>query len=58
MLFGIFYFYWKNFQFGLSKIDKLEREHRQYLESVKNLAGEVGITFTPHTRKDLEKPSF
>ena len=47
-----------NFALGLSKIDELENEHRELLESIRQLSRSVGVTYTPLIRKDIQKPSF
>ncbi|MDO8624990.1 MAG: hypothetical protein Q7R47_02820, partial [Candidatus Diapherotrites archaeon] len=46
-----------NFQFGMSKIDELESEHRLFLGSVKRLSETVNVSFTPSIRKELYKAS-
>lgn len=41
------------FAFGMSKIDALEDEYRDFLNNVKELCTSVGLTSTPLTRKEL-----
>ena len=47
-----------NFALGMSKIDSLESEHRDFLDSVRKLSETIGIHCTPSIRKDIEQPSF
>lgn len=47
-----------NFQFGMSKIDALENEHRQFLDSIRKLSLTVDLRCTPNMRKDIEKPTL
>lgn len=47
-----------DFSLGLSKIDALENEHREYLEEVKRLCVTVGLTTTPNLRKETGKATY
>ncbi len=45
-------FRFQNFSVGLSKIEQLENEHRQYLQSVESLLESVGIATTKNINKN------
>ncbi|NMA44380.1 MAG: hypothetical protein GX950_01015 [Candidatus Diapherotrites archaeon] len=47
-----------DFCLGLSKIDALEQEHREYLKEIKRLCATIDLTTTPNVRKELCKPTY
>jgi len=51
-------FRFTNFSFGLSKIEKLEFQHKTFLNSLKQLFNSVGLTCTPNLRKDFSKKTL
>lgn len=44
-----------NFSLGMSKIDSFEKEHKQFLQSLKKLCASVDLTCTPNLRKEIGK---
>ena len=51
-------FRFTNFSFGLSKIEKLESQHKTFLNSLKQLCNSVRLTSTPNLRKDFSKKTL
>jgi Lon-like ATP-dependent protease len=42
-----------NFQFGMNKIESLTNDHKHFLEDIKKLSAEIGVTCTPNLRKEV-----